>query len=101
MIPYRCRTGHAFAPESMLADKSVELENALYAALNTLEESTALMRRMEKHARERGNIILARRFAKRAAEAEQRAATIRSVLLRADPLPHDVPDEDTPLITAD
>lgn len=103
MVRYRCRTGHAFAPESMLADKSLELENALYAALNTLEESIALSRRMERHAQQRSNQALARRFGQKVEEAEQRAATIRKVLLDAKPLPHAVPDEidPSPIIAGD
>jgi len=39
LLRYRCREGYAFIAESVLDDKVEALENALYVALNTLEES--------------------------------------------------------------
>jgi CheB methylesterase len=42
----RCRVGHAYTAESMLDERSEELEQALYVALNTLEENALMADRL-------------------------------------------------------
>jgi two-component system chemotaxis response regulator CheB len=81
MTRFRCRVGHAYSPESMLAEQSDTLEEALWSALKTLEESASLSHRLEVQSRDRGNPHMARRFAEKAAAAERRAMVIRQVLL--------------------
>jgi two-component system, chemotaxis family, protein-glutamate methylesterase/glutaminase len=81
MTRFRCRVGHAYSPESMLAEQSDTLEEALWSALKTLEESASLSRRLEIQSNERGNQLMARRFAEKAAASERRAMVIRQVLL--------------------
>lgn len=83
---FRCRVGHAFSGESMLAEQSEELETALWMALNTLEESASLSRRMMEHSRAQGHGMLVERFDAKVREAEQRAEIIRRVLLKEDPV---------------
>jgi hypothetical protein len=39
LLRYRCRVGHAYTAENILEEKGEALENALYVALNALEES--------------------------------------------------------------
>jgi two-component system chemotaxis response regulator CheB len=79
-LRFRCRVGHAFGAESVLAEQSEALETALWAALNTLEESASLSRRLARQAHERGQSWLAARFNERIRESEQRADAIRQVL---------------------
>lgn len=79
-LHFRCRTGHAFSPESLLAKQSESLDAALWAALRSLEENAAMARRMEKRAREHGNEISRRRYERRAHEAEGHAKLLRSML---------------------
>ena len=43
---YRCHTGHAFSPESLLAEQSDAVEEALYSALRALEEKATALRRL-------------------------------------------------------
>lgn len=86
LVRYRCRVGHAFSPESVLAEQSEALEIALWTALNTLEESISLNKRMAQQARERGQTWLAERFDTKLQEAEQRVALIRQVLIKDDPI---------------
>ncbi|HYF64624.1 MAG TPA: chemotaxis protein CheB [Herpetosiphonaceae bacterium] len=90
---FRCRVGHAFSPESMLAEQSDTLEVALWSALKTLEESASLSRRLEAQSTERGHQHMARRFAEKAATAERRALVIRQVLLTEESAVADT-DED-------
>jgi two-component system, chemotaxis family, protein-glutamate methylesterase/glutaminase len=59
---FRCRTGHAYSLESMLAGQTDTLEEALWVALKTLEESLSLSRRRGRQARERGQLLVAERF---------------------------------------
>ncbi|HEY0606776.1 MAG TPA: chemotaxis protein CheB [Herpetosiphonaceae bacterium] len=79
---FRCRVGHAFSAETMLAEQAEELETALWMALNTLEESASLSRRMMQNSLERGHTMIAQRFEEKVHEAEQRAEVIRQVLLK-------------------
>lgn len=84
LLRFRCRVGHAFTAESMLAEKSEMLENALWSALNTLEESAALSRRLTAEARERQRTHGAKRFEERARNMEKQATVIRQVLTEED-----------------
>ena len=82
LLRFRCRVGHAYSAESVLAEQSQALEEALWVALNTLQESGNLAERMARQARERGHAHLAARFETKVRESEQRAAVIRQVLLK-------------------
>lgn len=81
LVRYRCRVGHAYSPDSLLADQSESLEAALWAALRALEEQASLARRLTARAREQGHNLSADRFATQAEDAESRAEMIRSVLV--------------------
>lgn len=77
---FRCRTGHAFSPESLLARQSDSLDAALWAALRSLEENAALAWRMEKRTREQGNAGASQRYERRARAAEEHARSLRGIL---------------------
>jgi len=80
LIRFRCRVGHAYTTESMLEEKSEVLEGALYMALNTLEESAAMVERLATRSHENGQKLAAARFEERAREAKRRAWVIRRIL---------------------
>jgi two-component system chemotaxis response regulator CheB len=80
-LRFRCRVGHAFSAESLLATQDGELETALWITLRTLEERATLIRRLADRAREGKLDFAAANFAERAQLAEQQAAVIRKVLL--------------------
>ncbi len=84
MLRFRCRVGHAYSVESVLAGQDEALEDALWVALKTLEESADLSRRMAKQAHERGSDWLARRFDARLKSVNQRIEVLRKVLLKGD-----------------
>ena len=81
---FRCRTGHAFSPDSALAEQSEKIEQALWVALKTLDENASLSRRMEKQALQNSHTWLAERLNIRAQEAEQRAVLLRQVLTQRE-----------------
>jgi two-component system chemotaxis response regulator CheB len=79
-LHFRCRTGHAFSPESLLALQDENLEATLWAALRSLEENAALTRRMEKRARENGFELSVHRYEQRAESTEKHAVLLRALL---------------------
>lgn len=79
-VHFRCRTGHAYSPESLLAKQSDSVEAALWAALRALEENAALARRMEKRFRSSGIPRSGERYSRRAHDADQHASVLRSIL---------------------
>jgi two-component system chemotaxis response regulator CheB len=81
LVRFRCRVGHAWTSEALLASQSETLDAALWTALRALEESAALSQQLAARARRRGNDRLADRFADNAELAMRRAGTIRDVLL--------------------
>lgn len=81
LLRFRCRVGHAFSPESLLATQSDALEDALWTALRALEESAALAERLQERAGGRGHDLAASRFGQQATDARGRATVIRQALL--------------------
>jgi two-component system chemotaxis response regulator CheB len=81
LVRFRCRVGHAWSPDSLLARQSEQLEEAFWTALRALEEKAALSRRLCVRAQERGHVQAAAAFNEQGREAEQQAALIRDVLL--------------------
>ena len=79
LIRFRCRVGHAYTAGSMLDEKSEALENALYVALNTLEESAVMSERLTTRSHNHQHEHAARRFEERAQDARRQPA-IRRVL---------------------
>lgn len=86
MIRFRCRVGHAYSPNVLMAEQSDSVEAALWAGLRALEENAALMTRMAKNMRERGNERSAARFDFQAGNALRRAETLRRLILGREPL---------------
>ncbi|WP_026731983.1 chemotaxis protein CheB [Fischerella sp. PCC 9605] len=82
LLRFRCRTGHAFSSESLLAEQSDALEDALWSALRALEEKSSLARRMAKRMRDRHQNLSVQRLEQEAQDCEQRAEVIREVLLK-------------------
>jgi hypothetical protein len=74
--------GHAFSPETMFGAQSETLEQALWSAMKTLEESARLAKKLADTERLRGHDWMAVRFEERERDARERADTIRRVLLR-------------------
>ena len=88
-LHFRCRTGHAYSPESLVVKQSTSVEAALWSAIRALEERAALARRIEKRMCDAGSTLSGDRFSDRARTAERHAEILRNVLFdaAADPAP--------------
>lgn len=95
LVRFRCRVGHAWTSEALLARQSETLDAALWTALRALEENAALSQQLSARARRRGNDSLAARFADSASLAMRRAGTIRDVLLDRSTQPPEREGEQT------
>jgi two-component system, chemotaxis family, protein-glutamate methylesterase/glutaminase len=77
---YLCRLGHRYSPQALGAGQDDVVEDALWTALRTLEESASLAGRVRDRAASRGDQGMAHRFEARRAGAEARAGRIRRLL---------------------
>lgn len=82
LVRYRCRIGHSFGSETLFAQQSEKIEEALWAGYRALEESAALAKKLGEAATARGSAIMAARYQARYEEAITRAKTLRDVLDR-------------------
>ncbi|MGH3994048.1 MAG: hypothetical protein ACRDSN_16510, partial [Pseudonocardiaceae bacterium] len=83
---YRCRVGHAWSADALLAAQGQSLERALWTALRTLDEKVTLAIRMHAQIRERGHATLAQRYERLAEESMEAAEVLRKHLTSASVL---------------
>jgi two-component system, chemotaxis family, protein-glutamate methylesterase/glutaminase len=93
IVRFRCRVGHAYSAESMLAAQTDSVDRALWTALRSIEERAALTHRLAERARRRGHHWVARAFEERALAADGHAAVIRELVVNRASL-HEVPDSE-------
>ena len=79
---YRCRVGHAWSPESLLAQQTIAMESALWMALRALEEKAALNDDLGRRAVEQGHDRTATRFEENAEETRHAAELVRHLIDR-------------------
>jgi two-component system chemotaxis response regulator CheB len=77
---YRCRVGHSYTADSMLAGQGEAVEDALWTALNILQESAQLSRQLADEAQARGHRLVAQRMEERVRVKRQQIETLRDVL---------------------
>jgi len=90
LLRFRCRVGHAWSAESLLAQQSQTLEGALWMALRSLEEKAALSRELGRRAEEDSRGLSAARFTSLADESSRAAQLIRDFLLSPPKADEDV-----------
>ncbi|MBK8020963.1 MAG: chemotaxis protein CheB [Chloroflexi bacterium] len=82
LVRFRCRVGHSYSAQTLLAEQSDAVEDALWVALRALEESASLSDRLAERSREQGRHFGESLFAEQAASARVRAEVIRRALQR-------------------
>jgi two-component system chemotaxis response regulator CheB len=96
---FRCRVGHAYSSETLLAEQSDAVEAAMWAALRALEENVSLMLRLSRRMRDRGHESTAVRYEEQARDADRRAEVLRQTLITRpaiDPVEPDPTGQDLP-----
>jgi two-component system, chemotaxis family, protein-glutamate methylesterase/glutaminase len=81
VLRFRCRVGHAFAVESLLAEQQEGVESAFWIALRALEERGALLRRLIDRAEKGPNRRSIARYTEEERIVARRAKTLRDVIL--------------------
>lgn len=79
---YRCRVGHAYTAESLLAGQSETLERALWTAVQTMEGRARLLLSMADKWQENHHGRVVTLYKSQAAELSEHAQALRLVLLQ-------------------
>jgi two-component system chemotaxis response regulator CheB len=85
LVDFQCHIGHRYTTETMLVQKTEQLEAALVAALRLLKEKAIILRQTSERARERGQVDAAARLVEQAETDDAHADLLRRQLLEADP----------------
>jgi two-component system, chemotaxis family, protein-glutamate methylesterase/glutaminase len=87
VLRFRCRTGHAWSAESLVAQQDDDVEEALWTALRVLEERAEMSRRLAEMAVANGREWSQEHFLSRASDADRSAGLLRAVLRRESASP--------------
>ena len=87
VLRFRCRTGHAWSAENLVAQQDTDVEEALWTALRVLEERGEMSRKLAEQARQGSRDWSDEHFRRRAEEADRSAELLRAVLRREAALP--------------
>ncbi len=85
-IRFRCHTGHAYSVDSLLAEITEGVEDSLWNAIRSVEESVLLLRHMAEHLGRREDGHTADAFLARAQEAQRRADLVRQAVMTQEQL---------------
>jgi two-component system chemotaxis response regulator CheB len=76
-----------------MADQTVAVERALWAAVRSMEEQSEFAHRLAESSRQKHRARLARRFAEKADASREYADTLRELLQRAGEKVEQIPQE--------
>jgi two-component system chemotaxis response regulator CheB len=79
---FRCLVGHAYSPESFVADEGAAVERALWVAVKILQERADLLNRLAGKAAEVGQSITSSSFKSKAEECQAHSEAVRGILKR-------------------
>lgn len=77
-LQFRCHVGHAYSPDSLLADHADGLERALWSAVRTFDERAGLLRRLGE--RKYHSESVGKQWEAKAKELERHAEVVRKLL---------------------
>ena len=90
LIRYRCHTGHAYTASTLLADVTKTVEESMWKAVRSLEETVILLEQSSRQFAEGGNAVAAEQFAKKARETRERAAKTRAFIFHQEQVSEDM-----------
>ena len=82
MLRFRCRVGHIYSPDSLMADQTESVERALWAAIRSMEEQAQFSDRLADSSRHKKRPRLAKRFAEKADANRENASILRDLLTK-------------------
>jgi two-component system, chemotaxis family, protein-glutamate methylesterase/glutaminase len=94
MLRFRCRVGHPYSPESLLADQTEAVEKALWAAIRSMEEQAEFSDRLADTSRQKKRPRLAHRFTEKAVASRENATILRDLLQKTSDEVLEIPLED-------
>lgn len=80
LLRFECSVGHVFSIDSLAGAQVDALENALWAAVRSLEDRASMLGRLAERARVTGTRRTEERFDAQASEALDRASSIRDAI---------------------
>ena len=80
LMRFRCHTGHAYSPDSLLAEFADKTEETLWSALRAIEESIILMKGLTQHSGEEHTPEDTQSLLNKVEEAQERADLVRKAL---------------------
>ncbi|PYE50010.1 chemotaxis protein CheB [Deinococcus yavapaiensis] len=89
LLRFRCHTGHAYSPSSLLGELRGSIEASVWNAVRALDEKTMLLDHLAKHTEEADQLDVAAAYREEARETRERARRLRQDALRAGQLGHD------------
>lgn len=95
MVRFKCRVGHLYSPESLMADQGVATERALWAAIRSLEEQAEFSERLATSSQNKKRTRLAHRFDEKAKSSRDDANLLRGLLEKTAEEVLDVPLKQT------
>jgi two-component system, chemotaxis family, protein-glutamate methylesterase/glutaminase len=81
LLRFRCRVGHAFTADSLIAAEAQTIEESLWTALRAIEEQLAVKKRLAERMARQGRAAAGDQLLARARELEHHGQQIRSLLL--------------------
>lgn len=85
-LRFRCHTGHAYSVDSLLSEITEKVEDSLWNAIRSIEESALLMNHLAEHLSKNDKSETAKQFARRAEEALRRGELVRQAILSREQL---------------
>jgi two-component system chemotaxis response regulator CheB len=80
-LRFRCHTGHAFSPESLLVDLDRTIDDGLWNVLRALDERQILLEQLIQSAKVVGDQETAQEYARQSEDARLRGNEIRALVM--------------------
>ena len=81
LFRFRCHTGHAYSVESLMADITEKMDDALWNSIRAFEEGELFMRHMAEHWSEDDSDHSAESFIELADDTKRRAGLMRQAAM--------------------